>query len=282
MGPFAGRLVEAGANRMPQFEFASAVGVLKACDPITKTTSSPTFVSNCSWSPTAWAGQERGEVASSMAVEIIPQIVAHAPRRQRYPGGSTALRDAQDQPGDRRVRHDATRRPTHGHDRRRGADAGRPGLRANLGDSRVYLIRGYDVHQLTTDHSVAQALVATGALTPEEARFSPYQHVLHKFLGCTDLNSATEVHPFVPKAGDRLLLATDGMTNHINDDDLRARPKQFPDPQDWVNHLVDKAPGPRRRATTSPASPSPSRKLLAATRSGARRGRVLRSAAHRG
>src|SRR5207248_5378547 len=57
---------------------------------------------------------------------------------------------------------------------------------SSLGDSRAYLIPGYDVHQLTVDHSVAQALVSTGALTPEEARYSPYQHVLHKFLGCVD------------------------------------------------------------------------------------------------
>jgi PPM family protein phosphatase len=112
---------------------------------------------------------------------------------------------------------------------------------SNLGDSRAYLIRGYDVHQLTVDHSVAQALVSTGALTQEEARFSPYQHVLHKFLGCAELHSATEVYPFTPRDGDRLLLATDGMTNHITDDDLRLGPKQFPDPQVWIEHLVKTA-----------------------------------------
>jgi protein phosphatase len=112
---------------------------------------------------------------------------------------------------------------------------------SNLGDSRAYLVRDGEVQQLTTDHSVAQALVNTGALTAEEARSSPYQHVLHKFLGCSELNSATEVHSFIPRDGDRLLLATDGMTNHITDDDLRDGPRKFPDPQAWIDHLVQKA-----------------------------------------
>jgi len=111
----------------------------------------------------------------------------------------------------------------------------------SLGDSRAYLIRGPEVRQLTLDHSVAQALISTGALTPQEARFSPYQHVLHKFLGCSELNGATEVHPYTPVVGDRLLLATDGLTNHISDDDLRTSSKQFSDPQAWIEHLVQTA-----------------------------------------
>jgi protein phosphatase len=186
-------------------------------------------------------GQDRGEIASSMAVEIIPRIVHahlagnHAPEE--------ALRQAMLEANEMIV--DAGRSQPEG--RRMGTTAvvalqynGQVYI-SNLGDSRAYLIRDYDVHQLTVDHSVAQALVATGALSAEEARFSPYQHVLHKFLGCVELNCATEVHPFTPKDGDRLLLATDGMTNHISEEDLRIGPKLFPDPQTWIDHLVQNA-----------------------------------------
>ena len=186
-------------------------------------------------------GQDRGEVASSMAVEIIPRAI-HA---------RLAVNDSPDD-AVLRAMHEANQAIVEsGRSQPEGRRMGTTAVVAlqqdgqvyvsNLGDSRAYLIRGLDVHQLTVDHSVAQALVATGALTREEARFSPYQHVLHKFLGCADLHSATEVHPFTPKAGDRLLLATDGMTNHINDDDLRLGPKQFPDPQVWIEHLVKTA-----------------------------------------
>jgi protein phosphatase len=112
---------------------------------------------------------------------------------------------------------------------------------AGLGDSRAYLIRGERIDQLTVDHSVAQALVSTGVLSPEEARHSPWQHVLHKFLGCAEMTDGADVRPFTPQASDRLLLATDGLTNHITEDDLREGPKRYPDPQQWAEYLVKTA-----------------------------------------
>lgn len=186
-------------------------------------------------------GQDRGEIASSMAVEIIPRVV-HA-RLAQHDSAEAAVLSAMLEANDAIV--ESGRSQPEG--RRMGTTAvvalhhsGQVYI-SNLGDSRAYLIRGYDVHQLTLDHSVAQALVATGALTASEARYSPYQHVLHKFLGCTDLQSAVEVHPFTPLPGDRLLLATDGMTNHVSEEELRIGPKLHPDPQEWIEHLVQTA-----------------------------------------
>jgi protein phosphatase len=112
---------------------------------------------------------------------------------------------------------------------------------AGLGDSRAYLIRGRKVEQLTIDHSVAQALVASGALTPEEARHSPWQHVLHKFLGCATMTEGADVRPFTPRAGDRLLLASDGLTNHVTEEDLCEGARRLPDPQEWADYLVQMA-----------------------------------------
>ena len=109
---------------------------------------------------------------------------------------------------------------------------------AGLGDSRAYLIRGNRVEQLTVDHSVAKALELNGTLTAEQARNSPWQHVLYKFLGCVEMSDGPDIHPFTPQAGDRLLLASDGLTNHITDDDLREGPRRFPNPQQWADYLV--------------------------------------------
>jgi protein phosphatase len=109
---------------------------------------------------------------------------------------------------------------------------------AGLGDSRAYLIRGGRVDQLTVDHSVAMALELNGTLTPEQARNSPWQHVLYRFLGCEQMSEGAEVRPFIPEAGDRLLLASDGLTNHVTPDDLRDQARQFVNPQEWVDHLV--------------------------------------------
>jgi protein phosphatase len=186
-------------------------------------------------------GQDRGEVASGMAAEIIPQIVGEC-LADNQPA-DRALAQAMDRANEAIV--DAGRHQPEG--RRMGTTAvvalqnqGQVYV-TSLGDSRAYLIRGEHIEQLTVDHSVAQALVMSGALTPEEARHSPYQHVLHKFLGCAALSESADVRPFTPQAHDRLLLASDGLTNHISDDDLRRGPHEFPDPQDWAKHLVELA-----------------------------------------
>ncbi len=186
-------------------------------------------------------GQERGEVASGMAAEIIPRVVhdrlaANEPAERvldkALHEANSAICDAgQCQPEGRRMGTTAVL----------ALHTGGKVYVTNLGDSRAYLVRGDDVEQLTVDHSVAQALVACGALTAEEARFSPYQHVLHKFLGCMALAEHADIKPFTPRAGDRLLLASDGLTNHINDHDLRDGARAFQDPQVWADHLVQLA-----------------------------------------
>ncbi len=186
-------------------------------------------------------GQERGELASGMAAEIIPQFVqehlaAEEPADQ-------VLRKALAKTNQAII--DAGRSQPEG--RRMGTTAVLALHRnenvyvTGLGDSRAYLIRDCKVQQLTTDHSVAQALVLSGALTPEEARHSPYQHVLHKFLGCANMPDAADVHPYCLKAGDRLLLGSDGLTNHITEEDLLTGPRKYPDPQQWADFLVQTA-----------------------------------------
>jgi serine/threonine protein phosphatase PrpC len=186
-------------------------------------------------------GQDRGEQASGLAAEIIPQVVQDRLAAQEQ--APEALQKALAAANEAII--DAGRTQPEG--RRMGTTAvcalqvADRVYVAGLGDSRAYLIRGGKVEQLTVDHSVAQALVACGALSPEEARNSPYQHVLHKFLGCAGMMEGAEVRPFTPQAGDRLLLASDGLTNHVTDQDFLEGPSRFPDPQDWADHLVKSA-----------------------------------------
>jgi serine/threonine protein phosphatase PrpC len=186
-------------------------------------------------------GQELGEQASSMAVAIIPRVVrdrlaANEPAEQAVQqalaeANAAIIEAGRGQPEGRRMGTTAVLALRH-------ADQV---YVAGLGDSRAYLIRRSHIEQLTVDHSVAQALVACGALTAEEARHSPYQHVLHKFLGCVGMADGAEVRPFAPESGDRLLLASDGLTNCITDDDLREGPARFPQPQAWADYLVQLA-----------------------------------------
>jgi protein phosphatase len=186
-------------------------------------------------------GQERGEQASGMAAEIIPRVVhdrlaandkpPEALQRALTEANQAIVEAGRNQPAGRRMGTTAVL----------AVQQADQVYVAGLGDSRAYLIRGTRVEQLTIDHSVAAALVASGVLSVEDARQSPWQHVLHKFLGCAEMVDGTDVRPFTPQAGDRLLLATDGLTNFVTEDDLRDGPKQYPDPQAWAEYLVGEA-----------------------------------------
>jgi protein phosphatase len=183
-------------------------------------------------------GQEAGEMASGLAAEIIPRVVQDRLDRQEDPRDAVqqALAEA-----NAAIVHAGRHQPAG---RRMGTTAVLAVRQAGtfyvagLGDSRAYLIRRGRVDQLTVDHSVATALELNGTLTPEQARNSPWAHVLYRFLGCAEMNEGAEVRPFSPEAGDRLLLASDGLTNHITESDLREGVEKFADPQAWADYLV--------------------------------------------
>jgi protein phosphatase len=188
-------------------------------------------------------GQEFGERASGMAADIIPRAV-HSYLAAHGDAGNAvvqALNEAN------RAILDAGRHQAAG--RRMGTTAVLAVRKddqvwvAGLGDSRAYLIRGDEVEQLTVDHTVADALARNGTLTLEQARQSPWRHVLYKFLGCAEMNDGPEVRPFLPQGGDRLVLGTDGLTNFITDEDLIAGGRHVADPQEWAAHLVRTALG---------------------------------------
>jgi protein phosphatase len=183
-------------------------------------------------------GQDNGEKASSMAAEILPRAIRVRLESHLDPSQAVmqALLEA-NQAILEASRHQAT-------GRRMGTTAVLAVRQndqcyvAGLGDSRAYLIRGNHVEQLTIDHTVAEALLTNGALTPEQARHSPYRHILYKFLGCADLSDSAEVRPFTPEKGDRLVLASDGLTNFVSAEDLCVGAARHREPQEWANELV--------------------------------------------
>ncbi len=185
-------------------------------------------------------GQECGERASELATEIIPRVLKD--KLQAEPAEQAVL-DALDQANQAIITEGQTQAPG----RRMGTTAvvafqkDKLVYVAALGDSRAYLVRGGHVDQLTMDHTVADALERNGALTPEQAAISPWKHVLYKFLGCAEMNEGAEVRPFMPEPGDRLLLASDGMTNHVSPADLIEGAAHYRNPQLWAEHLVNLA-----------------------------------------
>lgn len=89
------------------------------------------------------------------------------------------------------------------------------------GDSRAYLLRDGVLTPLTRDHSEIGALLDEGALTADEARQSPRRHVITRAIGIA-ADMAPEMVTGVIRPGDRLLLCSDGLTEHLNDEELTA------------------------------------------------------------
>jgi PPM family protein phosphatase len=87
----------------------------------------------------------------------------------------------------------------------------------HAGDSRCYLLRGGRLEQITKDHTVAQKLVDAGALTAGEAQGSRWSHVLWNCVGGGSHELSPDVYKATLQMGDTLLLCTDGLTKHLDD-----------------------------------------------------------------
>jgi protein phosphatase len=87
----------------------------------------------------------------------------------------------------------------------------------HLGDSRAYLFRKNELQQLTRDHTVAQAMADAGYITPEAVRHHTKKNVLTNFLGGRHGKVKADVRWLRVADGDRLLLASDGLTDMVDD-----------------------------------------------------------------
>jgi serine/threonine protein phosphatase PrpC len=100
------------------------------------------------------------------------------------------------------------------------ADDGRYVL-ASVGDSRAYLFREGRLTQLTRDDSWVQELVDAGAITAREARRHPQRSVVLAALDGDPARRAA-IGVEAARAGDRLLLCSDGLSDLVEDDALAA------------------------------------------------------------
>ena len=92
---------------------------------------------------------------------------------------------------------------------------------AHVGDSRLYLLRRGVFRQVSRDHSYVEELVARGQLSEAEAQHHPRKNLLLRAVGIEE-HLHVDGDSFPLETGDRLLLATDGLTNMVDDDALAA------------------------------------------------------------
>ena len=108
---------------------------------------------------------------------------------------------------------------------------------ANVGDSRVYLIRGGEVHQITHDHTSAGELLRNGEITEEEARHIKGKHRITRSIGGhrdVRVDVFKDIHL---RSGDRILLCTDGLTRYASRQNIAQFSKEK-NPEDAVENAV--------------------------------------------
>ncbi len=121
---------------------------------------------------------------------------------------------------ERRASGSGTRRSAGNHLNSRSTDPATLWL-AHVGDSRCYRLRRGVLEQLTKDHSLVQEQLLAGQITPEQAAVSPMRNLITRAIG-SQATVEAEIQGHHPLEGDLYLLASDGLTHEIEDEDIGA------------------------------------------------------------
>jgi serine/threonine protein phosphatase PrpC len=170
-------------------------------------------------------GQAAGEVASKRAIEIVPrELKKYLSTAVSNEDSKTIIRRSIVQANEEIMTMASLDRELKNMGTTIVAAVWRKGSSiiyiTGMGDSRAYLIRNKKIDQLTTDHSIAQALVEAKTISPAEAKTHRYRNVLWKYLGSAEVGEGPEVKIVPIQAGDRFLLCTDGLSGVVADEQL--------------------------------------------------------------
>lgn len=91
---------------------------------------------------------------------------------------------------------------------------------ANVGDSRLYVANGREVVQITKDHSWVEEMVRRGGIPRAEARNHENKNIITRAVGA-DENVRADFFTVDLKEGDLILMCTDGLTNMLDDEEIR-------------------------------------------------------------
>ena len=111
---------------------------------------------------------------------------------------------------------------------------------ANIGDSRGYLLRDSQLLQLSVDHSLVNELVKQGKISPAEAKSHPHKNIITRTLGISEA-AKLEINTYPSKAGDYLLLCSDGLTSMVNEEELQGVLETTKDLQAKCDELISLA-----------------------------------------
>ncbi len=185
-------------------------------------------------------GHRAGEVASSMALQLIEQEL------------NSRLKSGEDSENALVESIKEANRSVYELSRQNAEWSGmgttvtvclREGDRAfvgQVGDSRAYMLRGGGIDLLTEDHSLVQELLKKGGVTEEQAFVHPQRNILTRALGAGP-TLEVDIYCTEVSTGDMLLLCTDGLTEYLRPKDILKTVNDSPDLNTSVQNLLGKA-----------------------------------------
>ena len=111
---------------------------------------------------------------------------------------------------------------------------------AHIGDSRAYLLRDNELHRLTRDHTMVQAMVDEGRLSEAEAAVHPRRSWLVRTLQ-EDTPAEPDLFLLEARVGDRYLICSDGVTAVLDDPDIHEVLIAEDEPAEAVARLIELA-----------------------------------------
>ncbi|GIW79959.1 MAG: hypothetical protein KatS3mg105_1766 [Gemmatales bacterium] len=180
-------------------------------------------------------GYEAGEIASNLAIKTLRKILLSAPMFAALSGDSPQEQEPFDVEKCKQLLRDALKEtnkqvfeaPNKGIGKRgMGCTAdvvyinGQNVVVGHVGDSRTYHLHQGQIIQMTRDQTLVNRLVELGQITPEEAENHPRRSELQQAIGGRATVDPALYHGKL-KAGDWILVCSDGLTNHIKNEELR-------------------------------------------------------------
>ncbi|MCM2372847.1 PP2C family protein-serine/threonine phosphatase [Aporhodopirellula aestuarii] len=111
----------------------------------------------------------------------------------------------------------------------------------HAGDSRCYLLRDGHLQQLTTDHTIAQKLIDSGGMSPDDDALKNWRHVLWNCVGGGDQQVRPEAVRCQLQHDDVLLLCSDGLTGMLDDEMIGSIISSADSSEQAGRRLIDEA-----------------------------------------
>lgn len=110
---------------------------------------------------------------------------------------------------------------------------------ANVGDSRLYLINN-EIQQITRDHSLVEEMISLGEIDRKKARTHEKKNIITRAIG-VDSEVVADFFEIDYSDGDIILMCSDGLSNMIDDDEIKLIVNQGTDLSEITNKLIETA-----------------------------------------